>query len=184
MVRLFIALLLPDEIKQALGQLIIDLKPRGRGVRWVAVKNMHLTLKFIGETEENMIEPIGQALSSAIEGSPAMEMKVSGCGGFPNLKNPRVLWAGLEGAGPAVAMARDIDRELHRLGYPKEKRPLSPHLTLGRIKQRSDLSDLTSYMRSLTFTTEPITLDRVALVKSTLTPSGPIYENLKLIKLG
>ncbi|MCP4570511.1 MAG: RNA 2',3'-cyclic phosphodiesterase [FCB group bacterium] len=183
MVRLFIALLLPDEIKQALEQLIIDFKPRGQGIRWVAAKNMHLTLKFVGETTEDMIEPIGQALTTVLDGKQSHVIKISGCGGFPNLKNPRVLWAGLDGAEPAAVMAKEIDEELRRLGFPKEKRPLSPHLTLGRIKQRSDISDLTTYMQSLTFTSEPITLDRVALVKSTLTPSGPIYENLKLFTL-
>ena len=183
MVRLFIAALLPDQIKQALQSLIADLKPRGDGVRWVAVKNMHLTLKFIGEIGSDLITPIEKSLGGVLKGRRRFEVKISECGGFPDLGKPRVLWAGLEGAEPAVEMAAAIDRELSKLGIKEENRPLSPHLTLGRIKYAGDLKALTSYMRGLTLTTEPVILDRVALVKSTLTSGGPIYENLKLFTL-
>lgn len=183
MVRLFIALLLPDSLKQMLNDLILDLKPRGRGIRWVVAKNMHLTLKFIGEVPEDQIEPIGLALTRAVESRNSLEVRLGGLGGFPNLDNPRVLWAGLEGAEPAVEMAGVIDRNLSELGLPKEKRPFSPHLTLGRIKRKDNLQALATYMRDLTCPTASITLNQVALVKSTLTPSGPIYENLKLITL-
>lgn len=185
MVRLFIALILPDEIKRKLGTLIDDLRPRTATIRWVVSQNMHLTLKFIGERPEKDIEPIAAAIEEAVKGRGKFNVRVKKCGGFPNLRNPRVLWVGIEGAEPAIEMAREINKELVPLGIEADKRPFSPHLTLGRIKKKikPDLSPLASYMESLNFDAGSTILDRVALVKSTLTPGGPIYENLKVFEL-
>jgi 2'-5' RNA ligase len=80
-------------------------------------------------------------------------------------------------------MAREIDHKLIPIGIKSEKRGLSPHLTLGRVKRPSDFSELTTYMENLNFDAGRVILRRVALVKSTLTPSGPIYENVKLFEL-
>ncbi len=182
-VRLFIALLFSGQIKEALGDLIDDLRPRGEGIKWVEAKNIHLTLKFIGEVPEKKIKLIGDATQSVLEGRKKFEGQVVGCGGFPNLRNPRVLWVGLKGAEPAIEIAQQIDRKLIPIGIDSEKRGLSPHLTLGRIKKRSDLSKLAAHMESLNFDAGSVILDRVALVKSTLTPGGPIYENIKLFEL-
>ena len=183
MVRLFIALLFPDPIKSELGRLVDDLRPRGQGIKWVEAKNIHLTLKFIGEVPEEKIGPITEAMKGTLAGRKKSEGRLIGCGGFPNLRNPRVVWVGLEGAESAAEIARDIERALVPLGIPAEKRGFSPHLTLGRIKWRADLSALTKYMESLNFDAGPVILNRVALVKSTLTPSGPLYENLKVVEL-
>jgi len=185
MVRLFIALILPDEIKQKLGTLIADLKPRTAAIRWVVSQNMHLTLKFIGERPEEDIEPITAALEEAVLGRGKFEVQIKKCGGFPNLRNPRVLWVGIEGAESAVEIACEINKKLVPLGIEADKRPFSPHLTLGRIKKKikPNLSPLASYMESLNFDGGSTILDRVALVKSTLTPGGPIYENLEVFEL-
>jgi 2'-5' RNA ligase len=183
MLRLFIALLFPERIKNELGKLIEDLRPRGQGIKWVEPENIHLTLKFIGEVRENKVDRISQALEEVLAGKEKFEGRVTNCGGFPNLRNPRVLWVGLDGAEPAVTMAKEINHKLIPIGIKSEKRGLSPHLTMGRVKKRSDLSALASYIESLNFDAGPVILDRVALVKSTLTPSGPIYENLKLFEL-
>ena len=182
-VRLFVALLFPGQIKKALGDLIDDLRPRGDGIKWVEPKNIHLTLKFIGEVPEKKVTPIINALQSVLQGREKFEGRVAACGGFPNLRNPRVLWVGLQGAEAAIEMADQINRKLITAGIEAEKKGLSPHLTLGRIKMRSDLSGLAAYMESLNFDAGSVILDRVALVKSTLTPSGPIYENIKLFEL-
>jgi 2'-5' RNA ligase len=183
MLRLFIALLFPDKIKQDLADLITDLKPRGDGIKWVKADNIHLTLKFLGDTHESNVDSINMALDQTIAGRKLFAIRFSKCGGFPNLKNPRVLWVGLDGAEPAIEMAKEIDKKLASLGIEKDKRPLSPHLTLGRIKRPGNMAGLISYMENLTFDSEDITLNRVALVKSTLTRQGPIYENLKVFNL-
>jgi 2'-5' RNA ligase len=183
LVRLFVALIFPDEIKAALGRLIDDLRPRGQGIKWVESHNIHLTLKFIGEISEKKVERIGQAVGEVLDGRAKFEGRIVGCGGFPNLNRPRVLWVGLEGADPAIDIAKQLNHKLIPIGVKSEKKRLSPHLTLGRIKRPTDLSVLTAYMESLNFDAGSVILNRVALVKSTLTPSGPIYENLNVFEL-
>ncbi|MEE9442745.1 MAG: RNA 2',3'-cyclic phosphodiesterase [candidate division Zixibacteria bacterium] len=183
MLRLFIALHLPGQIKEKLEKVISDLRPLADGIKWVEPKNMHLTLKFLGDTEEEIVEGVAGAVIRALTGRRVFEVKLSECGGFPNLKNPRVIWAGIDGADPAVEMAMAINNELAKIGIEKDKKRLSPHLTLGRIKRRSDLSRLSNYLRNLYFDSEAVILDRAALIKSTLTPRGPIYENLREFKL-
>jgi len=179
MVRLFIALHIPENIKNELGRLIGDLKSYADGIKWVAPHNMHLTLKFIGETEKNNIDPICHKLDSILSGQPKFEVAVEGLGGFPHLRNPRVLWVGLNNCRPAIEMASRIDENLAELGFEAEKKKFSPHLTLGRIKNRGDFSRLAAHMENLKYHAGNVILDRVALVQSTLTPQGPIYKNVK-----
>lgn len=179
MVRLFIALLLPNEIKKVLEDIIVDLRPRVKGVRWVTAENMHLTLKFIGETKEENIGPITQVLEAVAAGRKPLTVSLDRMGGFPNLKNPRVVWVGLRGIEPAAEMAALLNRQLKPLGYESEKRPFSAHLTLGRIKFPIDAAPLAAYAEQLHLPADSIILDRIALVKSTLTPGGPIYEKLE-----
>jgi 2'-5' RNA ligase len=183
MVRLFVALIFPDEIKAALGSLIEDLRPRGQGIKWVEPHNIHLTLKFIGEISEKKVDRIIDAIGEVLTGRAKFEGHIARCGSFPNLRRPRVLWVGLDGAAPAVEMAKQLNHKLIPIGVKSEKKPLSPHLTLGRIKKPTDLSELSAYMENLNFDGGSVILDKVALVKSTLTPSGPIYESVKVFEL-
>lgn len=183
MVRLFVALLFPDEIKAALGRLIDELRPMGAGVKWVEPHNIHLTLKFIGEISEKKVERITGAVGDVLAGRAAFEGHVAGCGGFPHLKRPRVLWVGLGGADPAIDIAKQLNHKLIPIGVKSERKPLSPHLTLGRIKKQTDLSELTAYMQNLNFDAGKVILKKVALVKSTLTPGGPIYKNVEVFEL-
>lgn len=183
MLRLFIALHLPEQIKKELGNVISDLRPIADGIKWVETKNMHLTLKFLGDTRESLVAGITGAITVALSGRKAFHIKLDRCGGFPNLNKPRVLWAGMDGADPAVEMSKAINYELEKIGIEKDNKRFSPHLTMGRIKKKSDLTQLSDKMRNLNFEGEAVILDRVALIKSTLTPHGPIYENLKEFKL-
>lgn len=182
-VRLFIALLLPDELKARLGDLINELRPLSGAIKWVDQKNLHLTLKFIGERPESDIDRIIQILTKVIEGYGKMTCPVRGTGGFPNLRNPRVIWVGLEETATVAEIARLLNKKLQNLGIKKENKAFSPHLTLGRIKKRDNFAELADHMESLNFDAGPVILDRVALVKSTLTPQGPVYENIKVFEL-
>lgn len=183
MVRLFIAFLLPESLKARLGDLISELKPLASGIKWVNPTNLHLTLKFIGEVPEEAVLSIGDALSSAVREKAKYEVRVKECGGFPNLRNPRVLWVGLSGINRDFKIASEIDKHLLPLGIAKEKKPFSPHLTIGRIKKPGDISRLSGYIENLNFDAGTVILNKVALVKSTLTPAGPIYENLNIEEL-
>jgi 2'-5' RNA ligase len=106
-------------------------------------------------------------------------------GGFPNLKKPRVIWVG--GSQPieaAARMAADIDNRMHELRFEKETRPFKAHLTLGRVREGRPIGVLGSFLETFKLTPIPLTMDRLVLFQSTLTPKGSIYERLHEVKLG
>jgi 2'-5' RNA ligase len=109
MIRLFVAILLPDDLKKKLADLISQLRPLAGGIKWVEPENLHLTLKFIGERSETDVAPIASAVGSALGGRNKFDVQIVGCGGFPNLRSPKVIWVGMENAGPAIDMAAQID---------------------------------------------------------------------------
>ena len=138
--RLFAAIDIPEEVRRNLRDLIGRLRPTA-AIAWSRVENMHITTKFIGEWPEDRLEEMKLALRGA--GSPgAIEIRVRGLGWFPNLRNPRVFWAGIE-SGPALAMlAKSTETAVAKIGVPVEEREFSPHLTLARIRDRVPLEAL------------------------------------------
>ena len=177
--RLFIALPLPTEIEEFLTKIIFTLKQKPGKVKWVAPKNIHLTMKFLGETEESKVAGISDAIKKAVLDFTSFELEINKLGAFPNLRRPRVFWAGLEGnIDGLVSLAENIDSDLSRMGFERENRRFKPHLTLGRVKDDRNLDELSEYIKDLEFFPISLTLDRVVLFKSTLTPKGPIYDSL------
>ncbi len=178
-IRLFIALPLGKEAEQRLGRIIEDFRPRSRAVKWVPSQNIHLTLKFLGDTDEHLVDKISQAVDRVVSNYPAFDILIDRLGAFPNLHRPRVIWmGGAKAPEPAAAMAREIDTAMHRLDFEKEKRAFKAHLTLGRVRQGQTIGDLAEYIDQYSFEPIPLHLDRLILFKSTLTPKGAIYEPL------
>lgn len=177
--RLFIALPLPEEIEEHLGKVIFALKQKRGKVKWVAPKNIHLTVKFLGEVEEDRIDKITPLLSEVAKKYHVIRTSTDRIGAFPNPKHPKILWAGLNGETDRMAdLAGAVEDALVPLGFEKENRKFKAHLTLGRIKDGRDLNELTAYLQSYDFTPAAFTMDRIVLFKSTLTPRGPIYDRL------
>jgi len=185
MLRLFIALPLPAEVEQRLGQLIEEFRPRGSNVKWAKPGNIHLTVKFLGDTDEKLVPRISQEIDSVATRFSAIPVVIDALGGFPNLKRPRVIWVGSSlGIDNAAKIARQIDLAMRQLSFEKEKRPFKAHLTLGRVRQGRPIDNLAAQLSS--YKLEPITftLDQLTLFKSTLTPAGPIYDRLHESMLG
>lgn len=138
--RLFTAIDLPPEIRASLSKLLDRLRPAAK-ISWSPVDNMHITTKFIGEWPEDRLAEMNAALASA--GSPgALEIAVRGLGWFPNPRNPRVFWAGIEGGPELAALAHATEEAVYPIGVPREDRKFSPHLTLARIRERVPLERL------------------------------------------
>jgi RNA 2',3'-cyclic 3'-phosphodiesterase len=185
MLRLFIALPLPHEVEVELDRLLGLLRPKSSDVKWVTANNIHLTVKFLGDTDEKLIPRIRTAMNETVAAFQPFESVMDRVGGFPNLMKPRVIWVG--GSQPieaAVRMAAEIDRRMHELSFEKEKRPFKAHLTLGRVREGRSISALATHLESFKLTPIPLKLDRLVLFKSTLTPKGSIYERLHEAKLG
>lgn len=188
--RLFIALELPTSVLESLSKLQARLKSADihKTIRWSTVAGMHLTLKFLGETSEQ-VEKIKTALARAVEGQKALLLRVEGLGCFPNERSPRVIWAGVGGALPALhALRNAVEREVAPLGFPTEARPFSPHLTLGRARpdsSKTNLAAMGQMVAGLQVEALPSwEAHSLSLMRSQPTPSGSIYTQLAELSLG
>jgi 2'-5' RNA ligase len=127
----------PREVREALGNLIAQLKPQNSGVRWARPEGMHVTLKFIGHAiatgDTERLDAAREALATVRSDKP-VEMNFRGIGFFPNAKRPRVLWCGVEATDNLAQLAADIDSALASVSIPSKERALVPHLTLARFK--------------------------------------------------
>ncbi|MHA2245557.1 MAG: RNA 2',3'-cyclic phosphodiesterase [Candidatus Hodarchaeales archaeon] len=184
MVRSFICVEINDsDIVNQIEEILS--KIRFSGVRTVKSFQLHLTLKFLGEIPESRISTIKKEIQT-IKIHP-FEISLEGMGCFPNLNYIRVVWIGIKaGSNNLKQLAYLIEEKLNPIGFPKEKRGFSPHLTLARIKKlpNPDKRKLTDFIQSsndLSFGVQMI--EEFILKKSTLTPKGPIYEDLLIVPM-
>lgn len=181
--RTFIAIKLDQDIKRGLSQLIEELRIRcteGRGIKWVKPEGMHLTLKFLGEIEEDRLPHIETALKRISEQHTPFSLRVKGTGCFPpKSKVPRVLWVGIEEGGVLERLQIQIEEEMERIGFPKEHRRFHPHLTLGRVKVASNLGETLNLLEKYqdkTFGEMEVT--HLTFYRSVLKPTGAEYSVL------
>lgn len=156
----------------------------GAHLKMVNLKNLHVTLKFLGDVDEALVPEIRGAMESAVDGQSPFQLRLRGAGAFPNLGRISVVWAGLEDAGPLVDIAGKLDAGLSGLGFRKERRPFSPHVTVARVKSgknRDAVADVIRGHEGAEFGT--VDVDRIILKKSVLTPRGPIYSDVEVAEL-
>lgn len=184
MIRTFISIDLPDNIKGGISGLQDRLKRGGGHIGWVRPGAMHLTLKFLGEIDEKEMPEIEAATKKAIEGFDPFYLRVLGLGIFPNLKRPRIIWLGVnEGSDNLIRLQSRIEDEMERIGHPREERGFKPHLTIGRVRDSFGLKGLIDAIEAekeielSVFRTE-----EVLIMRSDLRPEGPIYTRLCEIK--
>lgn len=183
--RTFIAIELDAALQAALGRVQSRYKRQidPRDVKWVAPENMHLTLKFLGDTPASRLSEIEAALQAACAAHAPFEISIEGRGCFPNFQRPRVIWVAVRDRGQALArLQADIERTVAPLGWPTEERGFSPHLTLGRVARGASRDAEAAIGRAVEKSVvEQIGVQRVAgvsLMRSDLQPSGPIYTRL------
>ncbi len=134
MIRTFIALPLPDDIKHSMQDAIAYLQKR-TDAKWIRPEGMHITLKFLGNIEERLVKPIADGLDEIFGRFPLLHFALDTLGAFPSQKKARVIWAGLSGDTDRLKeVALRVDRLCSRFGIPLETRPFSAHITLGRLK--------------------------------------------------
>jgi 2'-5' RNA ligase len=150
-------------------------------VSWVKLENLHYTLKFLGELGEDGARRAGVAAHEAADSLSAFDIELGAAGAFPNARNARVLWLGCErGAKEFVELAGRVDVALEKRGFEREKRPFSPHLTLGRVREsRHDwAAALAAAPSPAGEAAARFRVSEVRVMKSTLSPRGSIYETL------
>lgn len=185
MLRLFIAFPLAEDIERGLGRVINDLKKYTRDVKWVTPQNIHLTAKFLGDTDEKLVSKVTAEIDRLASGYQPFPFAIEDMGAFPNLKRPRVIWAGsLRPIEVAAKLAHQLELAMRQLRFEEENRPFKAHLTLGRVRQGRQADDFSRALQDYRFEPMFTTMDRLVLFKSTLTPQGPIYERLHEALLG
>jgi 2'-5' RNA ligase len=188
-IRAFIAIELPDSIKSSLSLLQNDLKrSTSAPVKWVAPNSIHLTLKFLGNISQEKIPEISDAIDKTTRQTAPFSLELSHLGAFPNTHSPRVVWIGLKGdIDTLTVLQKNIESSLIPYGFPPEGKGFSPHLTLGRIREKllpEDRRRLGELIASTEVSsTSRFTADSVNLMRSTLTPSGAVYRCLHLSAL-
>ncbi len=178
--RTFIAVEIPDNQKNIIWNSIQEFKKLGLPVKWVEFENLHITLKFIGEIDEKKLDKILTTLSSVSIRTKPFAVQLENVGCFPGIRNPRVLWIGVsQGSNELISLTEDIENELSKCGVKKENKKFHPHLTFGRIKTPCRVDEVLNR----TIKTERFEIGAFVLFKSTLLPSGPVYEKIKIFPL-
>jgi RNA 2',3'-cyclic 3'-phosphodiesterase len=183
-IRAFIALNLPQSIQDAIDKQTARLRQAlgDNIVRWVAPENMHLTLKFLGNVPVSHMDFLKQMLAQTADSTSHFDLQLSGLGSFPNPKRPRVLWVGIYAPTGLAPLQQSIETGAARLGYEKEERPFSPHLTIGRVRQGSSPKDLQKISNAITTIQlgkiGNARVDSVHLYQSDLNSEGSVYTKL------
>lgn len=135
--RTFVAVPLSDAQRASLGELTASLAARAGAVRWTANENLHVTLAFLGNVPRHAAPEVVGAVRDAVRGHAPFRLALRGVGAFPRAERPRVLWVGCgEGGAETTALHDDVAAALEPLGFPRDARPFTPHVTLGRVKGR------------------------------------------------
>jgi len=177
-VRLFVAIDLPQDLKKELYLIPDKVAKLIKNVKWVSPENVHLTLKFLGSSPEESVPKIKEKLSKKVKEVEPFTLGFGTLGAFPTSKRARVFWLGVEkGADEVSILQKKVEKALVPLGFEKENRKFHAHLTLARLRMPQNLQSVISELEAEKISQE-VSVDRVFLFQSTLTPKGPIYTTL------
>lgn len=182
-IRAFIAIEIPAEIQKKIDELQNNLKGIGGRVSWTKPGNIHLTLKFLGDTDEDIIDEIAAELQQTVQNIAGFNISVKGTGVFPNFKRPRVIWIGAKSEGDQLQeLAAQVQDCMENFGFEKENRRFSAHLTLGRVKDTKGIEIVMEQLKSFeNFEVGSFATKEFYLIKSEVHPAGAIYTSLRKI---
>ena len=183
--RCFIAIDIPGAIRATFNDIIRKIGADSRGVKWVQAQNIHLTLKFMGDISDDLVPMIKKRLLLLGSTHRPFTVDIRSAGVFPNFRNPNVLWIGIEASERLKSLFMEIDAALSEIGFKREGRAFSPHLTIGRVKDRRAIDpvvkELATYKDTFFGTIE---VREILLMESVLKPSGAEYSEVAAIRLG
>ena len=166
------------DMKKSLGEL-------GAQLKFVDLENIHLTLKFLGDTDEGLVGNIVEIMKASVEGIEPFTIEIRGTGVFPNPNYMKVLWVGLENAESLITMAKSIDNGVSKLGFKREKKGFHPHITVARVKgprKKNEVQQILRNYQNETFGSQYV--DCIRLKKSVLSREGPTYSTIEEVKFG
>jgi 2'-5' RNA ligase len=194
--RTFIAIELPANVKQRVLerqrrlQRLLDEQASGDAFRWTPADNLHLTLRFLGETSEAQRKQIETALTTIVSAVPVFHLALQATGAFPNLRKPNILWLDFVGdVGVLAPLQQRIEVVAQEAGFAGEERAFTAHLTIARAQKSAAPSILTRAGEALRTVTapqaadEPFAVEALHLIHSDLRPAGPVYTPLATFAL-
>lgn len=182
--RAFIAIAMPVDVQKGLNRVSQDLQNQLKGVpvRWVRAEGIHLTLKFLGDVSIANLEVLKNMLKAEVDGHHPFELKVGELGAFPSLSRPRVLWIKVEAPAELRTVQYGIETQAARLGYDREERPFSPHLTLGRVARNAtpeDMHRISDVLKTYQVgSLGSVRVQAIDLYSSDMRPTGAVYTCL------
>jgi 2'-5' RNA ligase len=182
--RLFVAVDIPEAIRTELARRTARFHDAIHGARWTNTDSWHVTLKFLGATWPRLVDEVEQAVTEAASSARATRSALTHVGAFPSPRRARVIWAGLaDEEGDLASAAGDLDRRLEHHFKP-EKRSLTPHLTLARLRTPANLEAIAPELFDLDVATEAFPIDELVLYRSHLSPKGATYEPIYRASFG
>jgi len=183
-VRSFIAIFLDPALRPQVVELQRRLAQSGADVKWVEPENLHFTLKFLGDVESSRLEALTGRLKACVEGVRGFELAVGPVGAFPRLQDARVIWVGVSaGREEFTALASLVEEAMKAEGFRSERREISPHLTIGRVRSSRNVRALAERLASSAPLQGGMKVDTVHLVTSELTARGPVYRPIAAVPL-
>ncbi len=190
MIRSFVAILLPEAVREAVMAATERLRPLCGAVAWVPPQNLHVTLQFLGGQSEEGLVAAEAALDDAAARSEPIEVALHGIGAFPGLERPRILWIGMaRGALEARALQARVAEALAARGFPREERAWHPHLTIGRVfderrwRREAGPPLRSALAQAATTSFGTLRVAEVALMRSDLSPAGARYTARRAVTL-
>ncbi|WP_295722626.1 RNA 2',3'-cyclic phosphodiesterase [uncultured Methanobrevibacter sp.] len=182
-IRSFLAIDINAELLEKIKNVEDEFKQIDANIKYVNMKNMHLTLKFFGNIDLNMVDEISVKVKEVLNKYQPFDIYIKGSGAFPNAKRIKVIWIGLEEEQTLKKLQKDLDGEFNKLGFDLEKNYKS-HLTIGRMKNAKNKNLIQEKLQDFKdYDIGNMTVSKIALKKSTLTPQGPIYEDIEVFEL-
>lgn len=184
--RTFVSIEIPEDIKDNIEKSIGEMKVTLPPIKWVDKKNLHITMKFLGWVEDRKIDGLTGSLTDLAKNFGTIKVSFAGLGVFPDARRPRVVWVGIDEGGDRVKeLAERLEEGLSKEGYREgEDREFSPHLTIGRVKEKIEPEALCAYVeKNKKADYGGFVVKHISLMKSTLRRSGPIYEEVEKIVL-
>ncbi|MCX8015359.1 MAG: RNA 2',3'-cyclic phosphodiesterase [candidate division WOR-3 bacterium] len=176
-IRAFIAVEIPEKVRAEIAQLIDRFAKNEPSVKWVKEDNLHITLLFLGEIDNDFLEKSINQLNGVARIKKGFRMSLKNFGAFPSQRSPRVLWIGIEqGAQELIDLQTAVESAFTTIGYKPEERKFHPHLTIGRVRDRIINAEP---IFSTTYQSDVFNVKSIVLFKSTLTPQGPIYDKIR-----
>jgi 2'-5' RNA ligase len=184
LLRLFIAIDTPEAVRPKLIAVRDRLKAVRTDVRWERDDKLHCTLKFLGDTRDELVPRIIAALHETCRTAGPLTLSYAGLGCFPGRRDPRVIWAAIQDTDGALkAVATSIEAAMAALGFERERRAFSPHVTLGRVKGQRGMAELLATMETITFDCPPVLIQEILLVRSELRPNGSLYSVVERVPM-